>query len=99
MAATCSKLLFAAFHAAVAATVSIAAIAAEYPMRPIRIAVSFTPGGGPDIIAPAIGQHFSTAFGQNVSIDNGVGGSTVIGSEIVARALPDGYALLVQINT
>ena len=99
MAATRSKLLLAGCHAMLAATLSIAAIAAEYPVRPIRIVVPFTPGGGTDIIARAIGQHFGTAFGQNVIVDNRAGGSTVIGSEIVARARPDGYTLLVQINT
>ena len=99
MAATRSKLLFAGFHAVLAATGSIAAIAAEYPVRPIRIVVPFTPGGGTDIIARALGQHLGNAFGQNVIIDNRAGGNTVIGSEIVARARPDGYTLLMQINT
>jgi tripartite-type tricarboxylate transporter receptor subunit TctC len=100
MAATRSTLLFAGFHALLAATASIpAAIGAEYPDRPIRIVVPFTPGGGTDIIARALGQHLTTVFGQNVIVDNRAGGNTVIGSEIVARARPDGYTLLMQINT
>ena len=99
MAATRSSLLFAGFHAVLAATGSIAAIGAEYPVRPIRIVVPFTPGGGTDIIARAVGQHLGNAFGQNVIIDNRAGGNTVIGSEIVAKARPDGYTLLMQINT
>ncbi len=90
------SLLFVGCHALLAAT---GAIGAEYPVRPIRIVVPFTPGGGTDIIARALGQHLSSAFGQNVIVDNRPGGNTVIASEIVARARPDGYTLIVQINT
>ena len=81
------SLLFVGCHALLAAT---GAIGAEYPVRPIRIVVPFTPGGGTDIIARALGQHLSSAFGQNVIVDNRPGGNTVIASEIVARARPDG---------
>src|ERR1700745_2460462 len=80
------------------AAVPTAAIG-EYPERPIRMVVPFTPGGGADIIARALGQHLGNVFGQNFIIDNRAGGNTVIGSEIVARARPDGYTLLMQINT
>jgi tripartite-type tricarboxylate transporter receptor subunit TctC len=95
MAATRRTLLFAGFLALLAAT---AATGAEYPTRPIRLIVPFTPGGGTDIIARALGQHLSAIWGQNVIIDNRPGGNTVVGSEIVARARPDGYTLIMQIN-
>ena len=75
------------------------AATADYPARPIRIVVPFTPGGGTDIIARALGQHLGGVFGQNVIIDNRPGGNTVIASEIVAKARPDGYTLIMQINT
>jgi len=100
MAATSS--LFARFCVVVAAAGlngAFAASGAEYPVRPIRMIVPFTPGGGTDIIARALGQHLNNAFGQNVIIDNRPGGNTVIASEIVAKARPDGYTLIMQINT
>ena len=90
--------LFAAFHAALAATGAIAATGTDYPARPIRFVVPFTAGGGTDIITRALGQHLSAVFGQNVIVDNRPGGNTVIATEIVARARPDGYTLLMQIN-
>ena len=96
MATTRSSLLFAVCHALLAAT---AASAAGYPTHPIRLVVPFTPGGGTDIIARALGQHLTGAWGQNVIIDNRPGGNTVIASEIVARARPDGHTLIMQINT
>src|SRR5262245_65312664 len=76
-----------------------AAIAAGYPERPIRVVVPFTPGGGTDIIARALGQHLNGVWGQNIIIDNRPGGNTVVASEIVARARPDGYTLIMQINS
>jgi tripartite-type tricarboxylate transporter receptor subunit TctC len=99
MAATRPSVLLTGFLVGLASTGAIAAAGAEYPVRPIRIVVPFTPGGGTDIIARALGQHFTSVFGQNVIVDNRPGGNTVIGSEIVARARPDGYTLMMQINT
>lgn len=82
----------------IALLAATAAIGAEYPVRPIRLVVPFTPGGGTDIIARALGQQLGAVWGQNVIIDNRPGGNTVVASEIVASARPDGYTLIVQIN-
>lgn len=67
---------------------------AQYPDRPIRIIVPFTPGGSTDILARMLGQKFTDAWGQNVVVENRPGANGVVGAELTARASPDGHTLL-----
>jgi len=77
-----------------------AALAQSYPIRPIRLVVPFPPGGGPaDILGRAIAQKMSENFGQQVIVDNKPGANTIIGAETVAKAPPDGYTLLMAIDS
>ncbi len=69
------------------------ALAQDYPSRPIRFIVPFPPGGGNDVMARIIGQKFTDAFAQQVVVDNRGGAGGNIGTEIAARAAPDGYTL------
>jgi len=69
--------------------------AQTYPNKPIRIVVTFTPGGAPDIIARLLGERFTAAWGQPVVIDNKPGSGGNIGSDFVAKSAPDGYTLVV----
>ena len=73
-----------------------AAFAAEYPAKPVRIIAPFPPGGSVDLIARLIGADLSKPLGQQVVIDNRSGASGMIGTELAARAAPDGYTLLVN---
>ena len=67
-----------------------------YPTWPIRMVVPSSPGAGvTDIMARLIGQHLSANIGQQIVIDNRPGASGILGSEVVSRAVPDGYTLLI----
>src|SRR5436305_11914313 len=69
-------------------------LAGNYPNRPVRWIVPFTPGASNDIIARLIGQKLSEASGQQFVIDNRPGAGGAVGAETVAKAIPDGYTLL-----
>jgi tripartite-type tricarboxylate transporter receptor subunit TctC len=71
-----------------------AAHAADYPEKPIRIIVPFTPGGSTDILARMIGQKLQEAWGQQVIADNRPGANGVVAADIAAKANPDGHTLM-----
>ena len=70
-----------------------------YPTRPVQIIVPFTPGTGMDILARVVGQKLSERWGQPVIVDNRPGASGNIGTDLVVKAAPDGYTLLITANT
>ncbi len=78
-----------------AATVSTT----SYPNKPIRMIVPFAAGGGLDITARLIGQKLTEKWGQNVVIDTRPGAATIIGTEIAAKSVPDGYTMLMITTT
>jgi tripartite-type tricarboxylate transporter receptor subunit TctC len=88
-----------AFGFLLALGTSYAAAQATYPVKPIRWIVPFPPGGSTTIIARLLGQKVTERLGQQVVVDNRGGGNTIIGSEAMLRAAPDGYTILQVTST
>ena len=88
------KFLHLAAGAVALPAVSRVAWAQAYPTRPVRIIVPFAPAGASDITARLIGPWLSERLGQQFVIENRPGAASNIGTEVVARAAPDGYTLL-----
>ena len=74
--------------------VSTASIAQDYPSKAIRLIVPFPPGGSTDLVARVVGQKMADSWGKQVVIDNRPGANGMIGSDIVAKANPDGYTIV-----
>ncbi len=72
--------------------------AADYPARPIRLIAPFAPGGGVDVSARFIAKQLAESFGQSAIVDNRPGAGSTLGTDIVAKAAPDGHTLLVTHN-
>jgi tripartite-type tricarboxylate transporter receptor subunit TctC len=75
---------------------SQAAAGPEYPVRPVRLIVPYPPGGGNDTLARLFGAKLTEAWGQQVVVDNRPGAGTIIGTQLAARAVPDGYTMLLS---
>jgi tripartite-type tricarboxylate transporter receptor subunit TctC len=79
-----------------ALTLACAAAAQTYPTKPIRVVVPFPAGGTSDILARVIGPKLTEAWGPQIIVDNRPGANGNIGGEMVARAVPDGYTLILM---
>lgn len=89
------------WHAVTAAFAALAIAGApvyaqEYPAKPIRIVLPFSPGGGTDLLARLMSKRFYEAWGQTATVDNRPGAGGNVGAEIVAKSAPDGYTLLMS---
>jgi tripartite-type tricarboxylate transporter receptor subunit TctC len=71
------------------------AFAQAYPSKPIRLVVGYSPGGGNDVIARIVAAKLQVVLGQSVVVDNKPGGQAIVAAELVAKAAPDGYTLMV----
>ena len=74
------------------------ALAQGYPNKPVRVVVPFPPGSGTDLITRLVADRLARKWSQQVLVDNRPGAASIIGSEIVAKAPPDGYTLLLTLS-
>src|SRR3954467_14275066 len=81
--------------AVLSATLSCIAHAQNYPSKPVRVVVPFSPGGTTDFIARFLGKKLSEELGQTFVVDNRGGAGGTLGTDIVAKAPGDGYTLLI----
>lgn len=96
MDAVMRRTVLKALGAACLAAYAISGVAAdEYPARPVRLVIPFTPGGGSDSLGRMLAQKLSETFKQNFIVENKPGAGGSIGSRDVAGAAPDGYTLLI----
>ncbi len=89
---TCLKIL--AVGLGLVAISQLAAWAQGYPNKPVKVIVTFPPGGTPDIYGRILSQELSNLWKQSVVVDNKTGASGMIGTDFVAKSAPDGYTLL-----
>jgi tripartite-type tricarboxylate transporter receptor subunit TctC len=90
---TAAKMMCAFVVTAMSTSAALAQTAPAYPTKTIRWIVGYTPGGTADMLARAVGQKLGEAWGQQVIVENRPGGGTNIGTEVAAKAAPDGYTL------
>ncbi len=95
------KLIFIAVTLSVSVSVhaQVTQLTSNYPSKPVRLIVPNTPGGGIDITARLVAQKLAERFGRPFVVDNRAGAGGIIAMELVARANPDGYTLLVGTGT
>ena len=97
MYSTCRTLLKSAVAACYVQLTSTA-LGAGYPDHPIKVVVPFSPGGNADLVGRLLAARMSLTLGQTLVIENRAGAGGGIGAEVVARAAPDGYNLLIGTN-
>ncbi len=93
------RFVFRAVLTGILLAASAMALAQAYPTRPIRLIISFPPGGSVDLTARALAQKLGESLGQQVLVDNRAGGNTILSADIAAHAPPDGYTLFMPLDS
>ena len=90
-----TRLLLVLFAAVMSVASTLAVAQSNYPTKPVRLILSFPPGGGTDILGRTVSAKLSEKWGQSVIVDNRAGGNGVVGARTAIAAAPDGYTLYV----